>query len=349
MTHLYGQVPTNYGANSGTEGRFSVYVGENSGQNSTHPNSHANTFVGYQAGRNNVSGHTNTFIGSEAGLNLTDGEHNIFVGNGAGKSAQNSVRNIVIGTAAAMYIEGFDNTIVGINSARNISTGQANTFLGLNSGFNTTTGYSNVYVGKSSGINNITGSYNISIGNSSGEKNKTGNSNINIGHYSGYQNLGHNNIFLGYESGFNETGSNKLYIENSRSDIPLIYGDFSADKVGINTKEIPSGYTLAVSGKTITEEVKVQLKSAWPDYVFKKEYNLPDLGFVENFVNHNGHLPEVPSKQEVEENKGVELGEMNTVLLKKIEELTLYLIEEHKTNKALSKRIETLEKMIKLK
>ncbi|NOY48530.1 MAG: TMF family protein, partial [Chlorobi bacterium] len=62
----------------------------------------------------------------------------------------------------------------------------------------------------------------------------------------------------------------------------------------------------------------------------------------ENYINQNKHLPDVPSAKEVEE-EGVNLGEMNAVLLQKIEELTLYMIEMKKENKELKQRIEVLE------
>jgi len=72
------------------------------------------------------------------------------------------------------------------------------------------------------------------------------------------------------------------------------------------------------------KEVKITL-TGWPDYVLDKDYNLMPLKELEKFITENNHLPEVPSAAEVEEN-GVQLGEMNAILLKKIEELTLYII-----------------------
>jgi len=69
--------------------------------------------------------------------------------------------------------------------------------------------------------------------------------------------------------------------------------------------------------------------SPFPDYVFEPGYKLLTLAEVENFISENGHLPEIPNAANVEKN-GVELGEMNALLLQKIEELTLYLIEQDK-------------------
>ncbi len=103
----------------------------------------------------------------------------------------------------------------------------------------------------------------------------------------------------------------------------------SSGEVGIGTTDIPSGYKLAVNGKTITEEVKVELSGAWPDYVFEEDYNLATLESIEKFIKSEKHLPEIPSAAEMEEN-GVELGTMNMLLLKKIEELTLHTIQQSK-------------------
>ena len=122
---------------------------------------------------------------------------------------------------------------------------------------------------------------------------------------------------------------------------------YFAGKVGIKTKT-PGEYYLAVNGKIRSHEIKVESSAAtWPDYVFKKEYDLKKLETVEAFIAENGHLPDVPKAHEIESN-GVELGEMNKVLLKKIEELTLYLIQEKKSNAEqlleLKKEIEDLKK-----
>lgn len=117
--------------------------------------------------------------------------------------------------------------------------------------------------------------------------------------------------------------------------------------VGIGTSDT-KGYKLAVAGKMISEEVVVKLQGNWPDYVFEKNYNLPTLTELEAYIKVNKHLPEVPSACVVEEN-GVNLGEMNAILLKKVEELTLYVIEQQKVNQQQNDKIAQLEKMINKK
>nr|WP_299073828.1 tail fiber protein [uncultured Allomuricauda sp.] len=83
---------------------------------------------------------------------------------------------------------------------------------------------------------------------------------------------------------------------------------------------------LTVKGDIHAEEVKVDLSVPGPDYVFKEDYDLKPLEEVQNYIKANGHLPNIPSAKEMEEN-GIQLGEMNMKLLEKIEELTLYVIE----------------------
>jgi len=101
--------------------------------------------------------------------------------------------------------------------------------------------------------------------------------------------------------------------------------------VSIGTKD-SKGYKLSVNGNILATEIKVQA-APWPDYVFSKNYSLPTLQSVEKHIEQNGYLQDMPSAKEVESN-GINVGEMNAKLLKKIEELTLYLIDlDKKVNK----------------
>jgi hypothetical protein len=110
--------------------------------------------------------------------------------------------------------------------------------------------------------------------------------------------------------------------------------------IGINTGA--TGYLLSVDGKIIAEEVRIQLQSAWPDYVFDKHYALKSLNEVEDFILTHHHLPEIPSATEIKAD-GLLVGEMHNLLLKKIEELTLYLIQQQKTIDALQEEIKDLK------
>jgi hypothetical protein len=99
---------------------------------------------------------------------------------------------------------------------------------------------------------------------------------------------------------------------------------------------------LTVSGQVHAQEVKVTVNAPGPDYVFEKDYALPSLDQIKTYIEENKHLPEVPSAKEMEKN-GVQLGEMNMLLLKKIEEMTLHIIEMNNKIEALKTEVETLK------
>jgi hypothetical protein len=101
---------------------------------------------------------------------------------------------------------------------------------------------------------------------------------------------------------------------------------------------------LVVDGKILAEEVKVQTVPA-SDYVFEPDYDLKSLQEVETFIQQNKHLPDIPSAEEFKEN-GVGLGEMDDMLLRKVEELTLYVIELKKENLEMKTEIRNLKTSI---
>ncbi|MEO7311587.1 MAG: hypothetical protein ABIX01_14380 [Chitinophagaceae bacterium] len=94
-------------------------------------------------------------------------------------------------------------------------------------------------------------------------------------------------------------------------------------------------YKLNVGGKILAEEVRVNLQANWPDYVFAKNYKLPSLSDVEKYIDKNNHLPNVPAASEIEKS-GIALGQMQSKMMEKIEELTLYIID-------LKKEVEVLK------
>lgn len=101
-----------------------------------------------------------------------------------------------------------------------------------------------------------------------------------------------------------------------------------------------ANYKLSVDGDMIAKRCVIQVTS-WADYVFAPGYNLSPLADVEAFIARNKHLPDVPSEAEVKE-KGIEMGEMNAILLKKVEELTLYLIQLKKDSEAMQEQNRTM-------
>lgn len=137
----------------------------------------------------------------------------------------------------------------------------------------------------------------------------TANSVVVIGDLIGYEKNKGYGLVNRYKSKF----ENDLYVETGN--------------IGIGTNSFVDGsetYRLSVEGKMRAHAVKVY--TDWADFVFEENYDLPTLNQVENYINVNGHLMDIPSAKEVEEN-GIELGKMNKLLLQKIEELTLYVID----------------------
>ncbi|TJZ49895.1 hypothetical protein FAZ15_21980 [Sphingobacterium olei] len=114
---------------------------------------------------------------------------------------------------------------------------------------------------------------------------------------------------------------------------------YTDGNVGIGT-DSPSE-KLAVNGNIRAKEIKVETAN-WPDYVFEKDHKLMSLDSLESFINKNGHLPEVPKAKEIEES-GLSLGEMNKILMKKMEEMTLYIINLEERVKSLESNGITME------
>lgn len=143
--------------------------------------------------------------------------------------------------------------------------------------------------------------------------------------------IGTNNIEAGYLLDVvGRTSMDFLYIGGPQ---------FGGSHIPVNNDD----HVLFVNGSANFLEVWVRPSMDWPDYVFQTSYELMPLDSVENYISENGHLPNVPSAQEVEKN-GIELGDGQAVLLRKLEELTLYIIELEKKQKALEAEIIELKK-----
>ena len=117
----------------------------------------------------------------------------------------------------------------------------------------------------------------------------------------------------------------------------------SGHPVSIGSHHVPSGFKFSVNGKMIAEELMVQLKSNWPDYVFKEDYALRSIPALEKEIQKLGHLPGLPSAEEVESN-GQEVGMMQVKLVEKVEELTLYIIQLQKEIDSLKTKLIENEK-----
>ena len=113
-------------------------------------------------------------------------------------------------------------------------------------------------------------------------------------------------------------------------------------KVGINRENTTSDYTLAVAGGVITTKVFIQDVEEWPDYVFEDTYRLMPLHELKKFIGDNKHLPDIPSEKEIV-GQGYDMQEIQQAMLKKIEELTLYTMQQQEEIDALKKTINELK------
>jgi len=132
--------------------------------------------------------------------------------------------------------------------------------------------------------------------------------------------------------------SNRLDLGTGNTNIVLT---LLGDNVGIGTTNPQA--KLAVNGNICATKVRVAQTGCWADYVFNTGYRLRPLSEVEQYINQNHHLPEVPSAEEVEKN-GLDVGDNQATLLKKIEELTLYVIEQNKKLESQQQQIDALKK-----
>lgn len=146
-------------------------------------------------------------------------------------------------------------------------------------------------------------------------------------------------VIIGGYADFPNSLGHKLFVQSGSAKIE---GNILTDSsIGIGTSTFVDGtdtFRLSVKGKVRAEEVKVYV--GWADYVFAKDYQLPSLEEVEKHIKEKGHLMNVPSGKEIEEN-GLFVGEITKIQQEKIEELTLYLIEQ-------KKEIEVLKAQMKL-
>lgn len=338
-------------------GQFNTVVGAGNAGASLSLTATNNTFVGYDAGTGTVSGSANTFVGSAAGFAANTGNQNTFVGTASGYASLSASLNTFIGNQA-----GFNNTSDG------------NTFIGSCAGLANTLGLNNVFVGACTGGGNQIGSNNTIIGRGAGPASFNSDNNVFLGYNTGRNDRGWGNTFLGTEADvlaenaplYNATAigygarvgiSNALVLGNGANigvgtSTPTARLHVVGEKTGESglrlesltdqTQSVVSTnkfLTVTATGEVVLGRSRLQIDSPdqWADRVFARTYRLRSLAQTERFIRRHGHLPDVPSA-EVVQKEGVDLVQMNAILLQKVEELTLHVIRLEKRLKRRSGR-----------
>ncbi|OJJ19845.1 hypothetical protein BKI52_15295 [marine bacterium AO1-C] len=347
----------------GTTGGYNVFSGVQAGFRNT--TGSGNVFLGVQAGDDNISGAGNAYMGRSAGSGNTTGSYNVGIGYQAGFNNSTGSRNVFIG----------------INAGNN-NTGSYNVFLGNNAGSNET-GSNRLYIDNSNTSSPlIYGEFDNNLLQVNGSLNVTSDLGV-TGNFTSFSFLsatnpvgitqnqvgGASTMELTTQDGSDNQATRLLLRgDTDAADMEFYHGARGSETlsmkiegtngvVAIGTTNYDASsadptYKLYVASGIRTEAVQIDAETNWPDYVFANDYKLNPLNEVEAFIQKNSHLPNVPSAKEVNE-KGINVVEMDATLLRKIEELTLYTIQQNKqikslnqANQALLQRLEKLEKLV---
>lgn len=155
--------------------------------------------------------------------------------------------------------------------------------------------------------------------------------------------ISHSPAYPGYAMWYRDDGD-RLEFKSSENDVtPSLAVDLDSNWVAIANPTPKPGYELSVNGQIVCEDLLIQDSSLWPDYVFEPEYRLRPLDEVEAHIRERRHLPGVPSAAEVE-TQGLSMSDMSRRMMEKIEELTLYAIEQHRRLEAREREVAELQR-----
>lgn len=254
-------------------------------------------------------------------------------------------------------------TLGSLGTNTNGVTNVVNSYIGMdyNNQYMTFLANSNIGIGTKTPVSKLTleGSLTLNSGlNNTSVRPVISTSTMTNGEIRAYSSAGNafDDGFLRLSAGGGTNASTKSFIDISgHSSVPdmarnIVFGTYGLERmridllgnVGVGIKDPKN--KLDVNGTIHSKEVKVDMLG-WSDFVFKKEYKLPTLEEVEKHINEKGYLENIPSEKEILEN-GINLGEMNAKLLQKIEELTLYSIDQNKKIVAQAKEIESLKDLV---
>lgn len=289
-------------------------------------------------GRFITIGYDGTTYGVSSLVSNSDGaSYGIFSRNLSSQGVRYGVRSEVIGNAGA--------SIYGVSSLVSGSTDPVAYTFGLHSiveSSASTIGTYGLYVSNQNvGSVHYAGYFNgrATIVNGVDANYTSGSGYLTLGTTSSTNIVFDNNEILARNNG----ASSVLHVQANGGDVLFCNDENGIVGIGINSPaNLPAGYLLAVDGKGIFEELKVELSGSWPDYVFEEAYEMRSVDELKDYIQQEGHLPNIPSAVEVEEN-GLLLGDMQTKMMEKIEELTLYIIQQNEQMKRLQDQIDLLK------
>lgn len=362
-----------------TTGKANTFIGLTAGLSNTI--GEGNIFLGYQAGRTNTTGNFNTVLGYNAGYSNLNGGNNTFIGKDAGYKNQAGSGNVFIGLQAGyselgsnkLYIDNSSTsnpliygdfatnelTINGVLQSNYLRVAPQNTTdeggeIFLYGANNYSPWYLDSYrndfrIRANNGVKflvNTLGNVGIGTSNPAARLDVAGKAQVDYLHVDPQNTTGEGGeIFLsgsGGNQGWHVDNFNGKFRLFGNGQVPFVVTP--QGHIGIGT-DTPNSFKLAVDGKIGAREMVITNVNPWPDYVFADDYKLRPLEEVAAYIQKNKHLPQVPSAKTVAK-EGIKVGEMNATLLRKIEELTLYMIEQNKVNAAQSKTIEMLKKQV---
>ncbi|GAB3988093.1 hypothetical protein GCM10028807_09990 [Spirosoma daeguense] len=324
-----------YAGGANREGSNNIYIGLEAGYNNN--NGHENTFVGFQSGYV-TQATANMFLGFKSGYANTSGQYNAFMGYQAGMSNTTGSGNVFAGTRSGLNsVTGTDNTFLGNNTdalSRAISLTNATAI-----GANALVATSNAIV-----LGDTTKSTKVGIGVTAPAFPLDVRGTINIrnkGSLKFAQRVQLQSDDMDYlVLTAAEQGQSGLRLANLSNHVSV---ETASRLLSVDDQGRVGLYRPTVGADQV--RLQARAETQWADYVFSPTYRLAPLHEVANFVQTNQHLSGLPSAAEVTK-EGVDLATLNTKLLEKVEELTLYLIEQQKQHTSQQNELAELRQQI---
>ena len=362
-------IGTRAGQNT-SSGGYNIFIGRDAGSNNTSgtrnfmmgvnsgvlSNGNDNMFLGYYAGAKNSTGSSNFIAGVSAGPNNTTGSSNMILGRDAGYDNTTGNNNSFIGYSSGVgVVSGSNNTLIG-SLTKAIGAGAATITNATAIGANAEVSASNSVVLGGTGSNQVsvgigntapTARLHVSAGGSTATGVRLENLPTTTGSVFPLFVDASGNVMRSSTAGAREAAESLDRHWTLTADNHLINSNLGGIMIGTGLNSTPEGYKLYVSEGILTERVKVAVKSTadWRDNVLQDDYKLRSVEEVEMFIKENKHLPGVPSAQEMVEN-GNDLQKTDAVLLEKVEEMMLYIIELKKENAALKSKMQGIEQKL---